>query len=134
MKREALWKALTEAKDAVGAAAAQLEREATPETRVAWYGAARVYQIRLALVIDRQPVQRYAKRVRAYLDAIDRTVRFGVTMITRTADDADVKFMEGLAGEQRVAAEEYRIAAAEVAVAVELAKARDNEPDAGGRK
>ena len=95
MKREERWKALAEATDVVKAAEAQLDREATRQTRDAWYEADREYRLRLALVIGIQPVQRYAKRVRAYLEAIDRTARFGATMSTRTADDADVTFMEG---------------------------------------
>ena len=132
MKREELWKALAEATDVVKAAEAQLDREATRQTRDAWYEADREYRLRLALVIGIQPVQRYAKRVRAYLEAIDRTARFGATMSTRTADDADVTFMEGLAGEQFAAQEAWKRAAAVVVAAVERAKARDNEPDEKG--
>ena len=132
MKREERWKALAEATDVMQAAEAQLEREATRQTRDAWQEADRVYQLRLVLVIGLQPVQMYAKRVQAYLEAIDRAVRLNATMSRRTADDADVTFMEGLAGEQIAAQKAWKIAVAEVVAAVERARAHDNEPDEKG--
>ncbi len=129
MSREERWKAATEANDAVEAAVAELERENTPRTHAAVDVATQKYMLCLAHVVGVLPVQRWANRMRAYREAIDRTTRLNATMSSTkvTMDAADRKFLMDAAEEQIAAMDAFHIAAAEVVAAVEKARADDKD-------
>ncbi len=133
MSREAVWKALADATDAVQAAVDDYAREATLQARTAVNAAVNDYVQRLSPVIGQVEAFRYEASLRTHQDAIDRLETLNSTLSALSSmDNADRKLLRQLTEEQAAAGKAFKAARVALDAALQRAKARDNAPDEKG--
>ena len=133
MSREAVWKALADATDAVQVAVDDYAREATLQARTAVNAAVNDYVQRLSPVIGQVEAFRYEASLRTHQDAIDRLETLNSTLSALSSmDNADRKLLRQLTEEQAAAGKAFKAARVALDAALQRAKARDNAPDEKG--
>ena len=133
MSREAVWKALADATDAVQAAVDDYAREATLQARRAVNVAVYDYVRRLSPVIGQVEAFRFEASLRTHQDAIDRLETLNSTLSALSSmDNADRKLLRQLTEEQAAAGKAFKAARIALDAALQRAKARDNAPDEKG--
>ncbi len=133
MGREALWKELAAASDAVHAAVNDWTREQTPQTRATVDAATREYVNHLPRIVGRAVAQRYAQRLREYREAADRFDALRATLnAAPSVDTADAELLRHVAEEESASGRAYEAAVAAVMAALDSARAHDHEPDEKG--
>ena len=133
MSREAVWKALADATDAVQAAVDDYAREATLQARRAVNVAVYDYVRRLSPVIGQVEAFRFEASLRTHQDAIDRLETLNSTLSALSSmDNADRKLLRQLTEEQAAAGKAFKAARVALDAALQRAKARDNAPDEKG--
>ncbi len=131
--REAVWKELAAASDAVHAAVNDWTREQTPQARATVDAATRQYVNHLPRIIGRAEAQRYAHRLREYREAADRFDTLRATLnAAPSVDTADAELLLQVAEEESASGRAYEAAAAAVMAALDCARAHDQEPDEQG--
>ena len=130
--REAVWKELAAASEAVHAAVNDWTREQTPHARATVDAATRAYVNQLPRIIDPAVAQRYAHRLREYREAADRFDALRATLnAAPSVDAADAELLLQVA-EESASGRAYEAAAAAVMAALDRARALDQEPDEQG--
>ncbi len=133
MSREAAWKALADATDAVQAAVDDYAREATLQARTAVNAAVNDYVQRLSPVIGQVEAFRYEASLRTHQDAIDRLETLNSTLSALSSmDNADRKLLRQLTEEQAAAAKAFEAARVALDAALQRARAHDKPDEKGG--
>ena len=128
MSRDDLWWGLAESAAAVQDAVEAFARDSTPQTRAAADAACRDYVQRLAPVIGEVTAFRYEASIRAFQDAIDRLDATHATLARLPSlDETDRILVTRLTDELATAQRAVDAAEADLADALERARAHDNE-------
>jgi hypothetical protein len=104
-QRDELWKALTDASDAVDAAFDAYKNAETPANRLKAQKAGREYANCLAPVIGKDSAFRYEAALQNHTDAVDRHTRFIATLAGRpgTIDESEATMLRLLQEESHAA-------------------------------
>ena len=133
MSREALWRALAAATDAVQAAVEEYGRAPTPRARAARDAVFREYVTHLSPVIGQVDVLAFEASLHAYQDLVDRVEPLHAALRSGASlDVADRTLMQQLVGERAAAGKTFEAAIAALTAALERSRARDNEPGEQG--
>ncbi len=133
MSREAAWKALADATDAVQAAVDDYAREATLQARTAVHAAVNDYVRRLSPVIGQVEAFRYEASLRTHQDAIDRLETLNSSLSAfPSMDNADRKLLRQLTEEQAAAGKAFEAARVALDAALQRARAHDKPDEKGG--
>ncbi len=133
MSRDELWRGLVEAADAAQDAVEAFKRAPTPQTRTAAEAACHDYVLRLAPVIGEVAAFRYEATIHAFEDAVDRLDAANATLAgLASLDEADRTLVCRLTDEVATAQSTVDAAEADLADALQRARAHDNEPDETG--
>ncbi len=133
MSREAAWKALADATEAVQAAVDDYAREATLQARTAVHAAVNDYVQRVSPVIGQVEAFRYEASLRTHQNAIDRVETLNARLgALPSLDHADRTLLRQLTEEQAAARKAFEAAQVALRAALDRAKARDTTPDEQG--